>query len=51
MINLFKMLKGSWSNVNKIIVSEGVGRVFGVVNVFVVVFNISVGFYRVLFDN
>lgn len=50
MINLLDMLKGLWSNVNKIIVSEGVGKVFGIVNVCVVVFNISVGFYCVLFD-
>lgn len=51
MTNLPKMLKGSWSNANKIIASEGVGRALGVANALVVVSNTSAGFHRVLLDN
>ena len=49
--NLPEMLKCSWSNANKIIASEGVGKAPGVANAWVVVSNTSGGFHRVSLDS
>ena len=51
MTNLPEILKGSWSNANKIIASEGVGKVPSVANARVVVSNTSAGFHRVSLDS
>ena len=49
--NLPEMMQGSWSNANKIIASEGVGKAPGVANARVVVSNTSAGFHRVSLDS
>lgn len=49
--NLPEFFKGSWSNANKIIASEGVGKAPGVANARVVVSNTSAGFHHVSLDS
>ena len=49
--NLPEMMKGSWSNANEIIASEGVGKAPGVANDCVVVSNTSARFHRVSLDS
>ena len=51
MTNLPGMLKGLWSNANKIIASEGVGKAPGIANTHVMVSNTSGGFHRISLDS